>query len=110
MSTIIIGAGLGALIRWNLGISPVGILGINAFGSFVAGFLVKSPALLHPALSLGLIVGFCGALTTFSGFAVVNVRWLEQGEFFKTLVFVLLNNATCLSLCYLGWILAKRFS
>lgn len=108
MSTIIIGAGLGALIRWQLGATAMGLLLVNVLGSLIAGFFARSEWVGHPAVVLGITVGFCGALTTFSGFSVATIRGFEQGDFFKTALFILLNNALCLSLCYAGWFVAKR--
>lgn len=76
-------------------------------GSLIAGVVAgwERPEALW---TTALLVGFCGSLTTFSGFALAMIRLLEQGEFFKFSLHFALNNAMCLSLCYVGWLFATK--
>ena len=84
-----VGGGLGALTRFMIGrqISRrvanhphLGTLAANLLGCFLIAlftrFFVHSP-LLH----LGLVTGYCGALTTFSSFSLDNVALLSQRRF-----------------------------
>src|SRR5687767_13547021 len=107
LSTVILAAIAGTLLRWGLGSTLWGLLAINSAGSFLAGWVAGYQS-LGPTLSTALLIGFCGSLTTFSGFALAGVRLLEQGEIFKFALHFTLNNAMCLSLCYGGWLFAKH--
>jgi len=78
------GAG-GAVARYLVGTyverTTVDTLAVNVAGSFVLGALVAVPSLdpIGPT-SLAVGVGFCGAFTTFSSFAVETVRLAETGR------------------------------
>ena len=90
--SIAIGASLGALLRWQLGLwlspqgwMPWGTLAANWLGALLIGFLVaffQQASQLDPAWRLAVITGFLGGLTTFSTFsaevieAVQGERWL----------------------------------
>jgi CrcB protein len=92
--SISIGASLGALLRWQLGLwlntthasgvaLPWGTLAANWLGAYVIGMAVvlfQNLPQLDPAWRLFLITGFLGALTTFSTFSVEVVTWLQQGR------------------------------
>lgn len=86
------GAGLGALLRWGLGIRlnavfptlPLGTLAANLLGGLLVGFAVawlgRHPG-LPPEARLFLITGFLGGLTTFSTFSAEVVTLLARGEY-----------------------------
>jgi CrcB protein len=88
---IFIGAGLGALLRWWLGLTlngyfpsiPPGTLAANLIGGYIIGvavaFFAASTA-LAPEWRLFVITGFCGGLTTFSTFSSEIVDLLQQGR------------------------------
>jgi len=86
------GAGLGALLRWGLGLRlngvfptlPLGTLAANLLGGLLVGFAVawlgRHPG-LSPELRLFFITGFLGGLTTFSTFSAEVVALLARGEY-----------------------------
>jgi CrcB protein len=88
---IFIGAGLGALLRWWLGLTlnsyfpsiPPGTLAANLIGGYIIGvavaFFATSTA-LAPEWRLFVITGFCGGLTTFSTFSSEIVELLQRGQ------------------------------
>lgn len=88
---IFIGAGLGALLRWWLGLTlnsyfpsiPPGTLAANLIGGYIIGvaiaFFATSTA-IAPEWRLFVITGFCGGLTTFSTFSSEIVALLQQGR------------------------------
>jgi CrcB protein len=88
---ICVGACLGALARWGLGLwlnpgaaLPLGTLAANLIGGYLVGIAVATfQALPHldPAWRLAIITGFLGALTTFSSFSAEVVAMLQQGRF-----------------------------
>jgi fluoride exporter len=88
---IFIGAGLGALLRWWLGLTlnsyspsiPPGTLAANLIGAYIIGMAVAffaSFSGLAPEWRLFVITGFCGGLTTFSTFSSELVALLQQGR------------------------------
>jgi CrcB protein len=91
ISAIFIGAGLGALLRWWLGLTlnsyfpsiPPGTLAANLIGGYIIGLAVAffaSFSALAPEWRLLVITGFCGGLTTFSTFSSEIVDLLQQGR------------------------------
>jgi fluoride exporter len=88
---IFIGAGLGALLRWWLGLTlnsyfpsiPPGTLAANLIGGYIIGValaLFAATNALAPEWRLFVITGFCGGLTTFSTFSSEIVTLLQQGR------------------------------
>jgi CrcB protein len=116
---ISIGAILGANARWVISryaarvISPVfpyGTLFINVTGSFIVGFFViwaTERVLIDPRWRLFVVVGFCGAFTTFSSFAFETMAYFEQGQYFFMLMNFLSNNLLCLGAALAGMALAR---
>ena len=88
---ICIGASLGALARWRLGLwlspgglIPWGTLAANLIGGYLIGVGVavfQALPQLDPAWRLALVTGFLGALTTFSSFSAEVVGMLQQQRY-----------------------------
>ena len=88
---ICIGACLGALARWGLGlwlnpgaVIPYGTLAANLMGGYLVGICVavfQALPQLDPAWRLLLVTGFLGALTTFSSFSAEVVGLLQQQRY-----------------------------
>jgi CrcB protein len=88
---ICVGASLGALLRWWLGLVlnglfptiPPGTLAANLVGGYLVGLAIAFFATytaIAPEWRLLLITGFCGGLTTFSTFSAELVGLLQQGR------------------------------
>lgn len=87
---ICVGACLGALTRWKLGLwlsapgaLPWGTLAANAIGGYLIGLCVaffQGHPGIDPVWRLALVTGFLGALTTFSSFSAEVVDLLQQGR------------------------------
>ena len=86
-----LGGGLGALLRWWLGLAlnanfpaiPPGTLAANLIGGYVVGMAIAffaTYAALAPEWRLFVITGFCGGLTTFSTFSAEVVTLMQQGR------------------------------
>ena len=88
---ICIGACLGALARWGLGlwlspgaVIPYGTLAANLIGGYLVGVCVavfQALPQLDPVWRLALVTGFLGALTTFSSFSAEVVGMLGQQRY-----------------------------
>jgi len=86
-----IGASLGAVLRWVLGMRlnglfpalPPGTLAANLVGGYVIGvamaYFATAPS-IPTEWRLLVITGFCGGLTTFSTFSAELVTLLQQGR------------------------------
>jgi CrcB protein len=89
---IALGASLGAVLRWMLGLKlnaihphvPLGTLTANIIGGYIIGlaiaFFAQMPQ-LTPEWRLFLITGFCGGLTTFSTFSAEVVNLIQQQRY-----------------------------
>ncbi|MBL8395013.1 MAG: fluoride efflux transporter CrcB [Candidatus Accumulibacter sp.] len=110
---ISVGAALGALLRWQLGIRlnaifptiPPGTLLANLIGAYVIGlalaFFATTPA-LSPEWRLLVITGFCGGLTTFSTFSAELVTLLQQGRMLWSLGIVATHVAGSVVMTFAG--------
>ena len=88
---ICIGASIGALARWGLGlwlnpgaVIPFGTLAANLIGGYLVGLCVAVfQALPHldPVWRLALVTGLLGGLTTFSSFSAEVVGMLGQQRY-----------------------------
>lgn len=88
---ISIGAAIGALIRWLLGITlnalfpmlPLGTLVANLAGGYLIGLTLAVFA-MYPAITpewrLFIVTGFLGGLTTFSTFSAEVTTLIQQGR------------------------------
>jgi len=88
---ISLGASIGAVLRWLLGVKfnsyfptlPPGTLIANLVGGYIIGLAIayfsQAPG-IAPEWRLLIITGFCGGLTTFSTFSAEVVTLLQQGR------------------------------
>ncbi|WP_407331823.1 fluoride efflux transporter CrcB [Enterovibrio sp. 27052020O] len=90
---------------------PYGTLTVNVIGSLIMGFLVAAleQETFGPGPWRHLIgLGFLGALTTFSTFSMDNVLLLQQGEWFKMGLNIVLNVVVCIFSAWAGFQLLMR--
>jgi CrcB protein len=89
---------------------PYGTLVINAAGSFLVGFFLiwtSERVLADPRWRLLIVVGFCGAFTTFSSYAFETMAYFEQGQWVLMITNVVSNNLLCLLGTLAGMVLAR---
>jgi CrcB protein len=89
---------------------PLGTLTCNVGGSLLMGVLfvlVLEKARLSPELRPLLMVGFLGAFTTFSTFALESVVMLQEGHVMSALIYVSLSVILCLAALYVGMSLTR---
>jgi fluoride exporter len=88
---ICLGASVGALARWALGLwlspgglIPWGTLAANLIGGYLIGVCIatfEAMPQIDTVWRLLLVTGFLGALTTFSTFSAEVVGLLQQGRY-----------------------------
>lgn len=113
---ICLGACVGALSRWQLGLwlnpssaaaglLPWGTLAANLIGGYLVGVCVgvfQQLPHLDPVWRLAMVTGFLGALTTFSSFSAEVVAMLQQGRLALALGTASLHLFGSLALTLLG--------
>lgn len=119
--SICMGACLGALARWQLGLwlnpstqddglFPWGTLAANLIGGYLIGLCVgvfQNMPQLAPEWRLLCVTGFLGALTTFSTFSAEVVGMLQQGRLLLALSTAGVHLLGSLVLTYLGLLTVK---
>jgi fluoride exporter len=116
-----LGAALGALLRWALGLQldalfptlPPGTLAANLIGGYLVGvavaFFAAMPA-LPPTWRLFVITGFLGGLTTFSAFsAEVAAQWMAgRAAWAMALIVVHVLGSLLMTLLGIGTVMLLR--
>ena len=116
-----LGGALGALSRYLLSNLvydwlgrdfPYGTLTVNVIGSFLMGLLtivIMHKSHIDPAIKLGLIVGFLGALTTFSTFSLDTLTLMQEGALLRALMNVFISVIVCVVAVWVGMVTGKQF-
>ena len=89
---------------------PYGTLFINVTGSMIVGLFVvwaSERVFIDPRWRLLIVVGFCGAFTTFSSYAFETMAYFEQGQWLLMATNILTNNILCLLAALAGIVLAR---
>jgi len=113
IAAISLGASIGAVLRWYLGLRlnslfptvPPGTLTANLIGGYVIGVAVAYFATapeLAPEWRLFIITGFCGGLTTFSTFSAEVVTQLQQEAWGWALAMIAVHLVGSVSMTLLG--------
>lgn len=113
------GGALGALCRYGVyqlfpvvdtRHLPLGTLFVNVAGSLLIGVAyvlilekMSIPAYWRPLLT----IGFLGAFTTFSTFALEVLLLIEHGEWLKSAAYVVFSVVFCIVACLIGIALAR---
>ncbi|MBK8972022.1 MAG: fluoride efflux transporter CrcB [Hahellaceae bacterium] len=111
--TIAMGASIGAVLRWWLGVMlnsgfpslPLGTLVANLLGGYLIGIafvLIAQQPTLAPEWRLLIITGFLGGLTTFSTFSLEAVTLIQQGRLMNTAVLMLSHVGGSVAMTLLG--------
>jgi CrcB protein len=110
---ISLGASLGAILRWVLGLVldsmsvaiTMGTLAANLIGGFLIGVAMaffSAHTELSPQWRLLIITGFLGGLTTFSSFSAELTSMIQEGRLSIALITVMLHVVGSILMTFLG--------
>ena len=114
------GGAIGALLRFWMSNGvyawlgrgfPYGTLAVNVLGSLTMGFLyvvLLERLTTSPEIRGALLIGFLGAFTTFSTFSIETLNLIEQADFLKAGLNILLSVTACLAACWFGLVIGKQ--
>jgi fluoride exporter len=118
LAAVFAGGCLGGLVRyavvraWPEGRYdvPWSTLAVNVAGSFVLAVVVVAVTRRrwHPLARPLLGAGFCGALTTFSSFAVATDEMVRHDHLGRAAVYLMLTVVASLVAAVLGFLVARR--
>ena len=118
---IFLASGFGGTLRYGLGGAiqnwwgptfPLGTLLINVTGCLGIGFVAAAfsrPVLVREEYQIAVLVGIFGGYTTFSSFGRETLSLVNDGEWLRAGLYVLLTNAVGLSAVWLGAMMAAKF-
>ena len=89
---------------------PYGTFTVNMTGCFFVGFLsslADKKFLIGPDGKLLLMIGFCGAFTTFSTFMLETANLMKDGEAWRALLNVMLSVVIGFLILRLGLLLGE---
>lgn len=112
---VALGGAVGAVFRFLISTGvyqwlgrgfPYGTLTVNVIGSFLIGLMTEALLLQRISLALeyrsAILVGLFGSLTTFSTFSLETLYLLEQGNFAKAGMNVLISVFICIFAVWVG--------
>ncbi len=116
---VFIGGGIGSVLRFAISSIPflrlssgfaLGTLVSNFIASLILGFL--SYIFIHHIdlpdhYKVGLTVGVCGGLSTFSTFTAESFKLIENGSYLHFFLYVIVSITICLAAFLMGVKLAE---
>lgn len=112
-----IGGFMGSVLRYKVGVLiatkntsafPWGTFTVNLVGAFLIGLLISSALKSQQTTTLLLVTGFCGGFTTFSTFALENLKLLQSGQWLIFLSYALFSLIGGIVLCYGGYFMGSK--
>jgi len=118
--SIAAGGAIGALLRFWVSTGtyallgrgfPYGTLAVNVIGSLLMGFLYVfflERMTVSPEIRAAILIGLLGAFTTFSTFSIETLNLIEQADYMKAVLNMLISVAACLFAAWLGLTVGRQ--
>lgn len=118
--SIAAGGALGALLRFwvSTGVYaafgrgfPYGTLAVNVIGSLLMGFLFvlfMDRITVSAELRAAILIGLLGSFTTFSTFSIETLNLIEQADFLKAGLNMLISVTACLLAAWAGVVIGRQ--
>ena len=118
--SIAAGGAVGALLRFWVSTGtyallgrgfPYGTLAVNVIGSLLMGFLYVfflERMTVSPEIRGAILIGLLGAFTTFSTFSIETLNLIEQADYMKAVLNMLISVAACLFAAWLGLTVGRQ--
>ncbi|OOZ35173.1 camphor resistance protein CrcB [Solemya velesiana gill symbiont] len=90
---------------------PYGTLMVNVLGSLVMGLLYVmfiERMMVSPEMRGALLVGFLGAFTTFSTFSIETLNLIEQADYMKAVMNMIVSVVACVFAAWLGLAIGRQ--
>jgi len=109
---VFVGAGIGAVLRWIIGLFiqgtwPINTFFVNAVGSFAIGVMASVIARNTGSYAFW-VIGLLGGFTTFSSFSLEFQRLYSERGMSAALGYAALTNVCCVVLCAVGMALVPK--
>ena len=114
------GGAVGALLRYwaSTGVYhllgrgfPYGTLVVNVVGSLLMGLLyvlLLERMTGSPELRAALLIGLLGSFTTFSTFSIETLNLVEQADYLKAGMNVLVSVTACIGAAWVGLLIGRQ--
>lgn len=117
--TVFLGAGLGGVLRWLVGLAalrafgpafPWGTLAVNVAGSFAMGLVATLVLARMPSETarLFLTTGLLGGFTTFSAFSLETALMIERRQFAMAGGYAAASVVLSIAALFVGLMVARR--
>ncbi len=90
---------------------PYGTLVVNVLGSLVMGFLyvfLLERMSGSPEIRAALLIGLLGAFTTFSTFSIETLNLIEQADYMKAGLNMVISVLACVAAAWAGLIIGRQ--
>lgn len=116
---VFLGGGIGSAFRYLTSVFtekyvqqsfPWATFVVNIVGCLIVGILaglIIKQQLTSPDLRLLFVTGFCGGFTTFSAFALENIKLFQSGNTFLALLYIALSVILGVFAVWTGMMIAK---
>jgi CrcB protein len=122
-AAVVAGGIVGSLMRWLAALLLPAVAGgfpwptlfANVTGSFIIGFYAQMTGpdgrlLVDPRTRQFVMTGICGGYTTFSGFAIEMLRFVQAGDRQKAAIYLVVSVTGWLFAVWLGDTAARRLN